>query len=248
MATATCGGSSQTATCTGTLTVGSSSSSGDGSTTGSFTDTRDNQTYNTVTIGSQTWMAENLNYNESSDSKCHSNNESTCTTYGRLYKWVTAMALPANCETTSCSSEISPKHRGICPAGWHIPSSSDWDVLIEYVHAAYGQTYSGDYSSTTAGKYLKATSGWNNYIDQNSWNSAVRSGNGEDKYGFTALPGGHGDPDGSFYGVGNHGFWWSTSEGSSSGVSCRSMRYNDEYVGVNNVVKSRLYSVRCIQN
>jgi len=64
--------------------------------------------YRTVKIGSQTWMAENLNCNTSS-SKCYDNDPANCTKYGRLYTWVDA--------------------KNVCPAGWHLPSSAEWTTL-----------------------------------------------------------------------------------------------------------------------
>ncbi len=77
-----------------------------------FTDSRDGKKYKIVKIGSQTWMAENLNY-KTSDSKCYDNNEANGDTYGRLYDWATA--------------------KTECPLGWHLPSNEEWDVLIDYV-------------------------------------------------------------------------------------------------------------------
>jgi uncharacterized protein (TIGR02145 family) len=95
--------------------------------------------------------------------------------------------------------------------------------------------------SSTAGKHLKATSGWN------------RGGNGEDTYGFSALPGGclkfSGDIS-SFIGVGNYGYWWSSSEYGNAGYFAyyRYMvfNYDDAYYEVNG--KSDLFSVRCVKD
>ncbi len=116
------------------------------------------QTYKTVKIGNQTWMAENLNY-KVKDSKCYDNKGSNCNKYGILYDWSTAMS--------------------VCPKGWHLPSNADWEELINYVeneNDCYG----------CAGTYLKATSDWNE--DGNGENtysfSALPSGIGNSDGSF----------------------------------------------------------------
>ena len=88
--------------------------------------------YRTVVIGTQTWMAENLNY-AVEGSKCYDNDPANCVKYGRLYDWSTAMGFPSSCNEDACSSQIQSKHRGICPSGWHLPSYDDWDILMDYV-------------------------------------------------------------------------------------------------------------------
>ena len=92
------------------------------------------QTYKTVEIGTQTWMAENLNYN-ATNSKCCGDNtggdgEGNCAQYGRLYDWETA--------------------KTVCPSGWHLPSNEEWTTLTNSVGG-----------SSTAGTKLKAINGWN---------------------------------------------------------------------------------------
>jgi uncharacterized protein (TIGR02145 family) len=115
-----------------------------------FCDERDGQKYVYVTIGegetAKTWMAENLNY-AASGSIC--GNSTSCDIYGRLYNWNTAMNYSASSTTNV---------QGVCPAGWHLPSQVEWDVLG---------------SNATE---LKAESGW------------YDNGNGTDDYGFSALP------------------------------------------------------------
>jgi uncharacterized protein (TIGR02145 family) len=180
--------------------------------------------YKTVKIGDQTWMAENLNY-AVEDSKCYDNQDSNCDTYGRLYKWTTAMNLPENCETTSCASQINAKHRGICPAGWHIPSNAEWAALFDAVS-----------DSSTAGKYLKATSGWN------------EGGNGEDTYDFAARPGGYGSFNGNFYNIGNFSRWWSSSEFGGQYAYNRGMNYDSDKAGWYDSNKDVMLSVRCVQD
>ena len=115
--------------------VPSSSSSSSVGYTGSYGSLDyEGQTYKTVVIGTQTWMAENLNY-AATGSKCGNsseglsdNNTTFCDTYGRLYNWSTA--------TT------------VCPPGWHLPSCPEWNTLKNYV------------GPSTAGTKLKAASGW----------------------------------------------------------------------------------------
>jgi uncharacterized protein (TIGR02145 family) len=203
--------------------------------------TLDNQTYKTAEIGNQVWMAENLNYNVN-NSVCYDNDNNNCNKYGRLYNWVTAMNLSANCGEDFCSNQISQKHKGICPSGWHIPNASDWDILMKYVQENNGSTYTSTGNASIAGKYLKAASGWNNDKGQN--------GNGEDKYGFMALPGGIGG--GGFFGgsdVGNVGNWWSTPEGVNGfNAYHRHMNYSNESASWSVTGKSYLRSVRCVKD
>jgi uncharacterized protein (TIGR02145 family) len=80
---------------------------------------------NSVTIGTQTWMAKNLNV-DVPGSKCYDNQKSNCDKYGRLYDWATA--------------------KTVCPFGWHLPSDDDWDVLV---NSAGGSSTAGKHLKAT---------------------------------------------------------------------------------------------------
>ena len=90
--------------------------------------------------------------------------------------------------------------------------------------------------SSTAGTKLKSTSGWYN------------NGNGTDQYGFSALPGGFGVSNGSFYNAGNYGRWWSATGYNAYYAWYRGIYYNLEYVYRNDYDKTYLFSVRCVQD
>ncbi len=195
---------------------------------GLLTDNRSNppQTYKTVVIGTQTWMAENLNY-AASGSKCYGDNsggdsQGNCVKYGRLYNWSTAM------NNSASSNNVPSGVRGICPDGWHLPSDAEWDALMTAVGG-----------SSTAGTKLRSATGWN-----------TKSGYipGTDDYGFSALPGGYGGSDGNFYNVGINDYWWSATEDNSYYAWSRDMYYDisDVYRSYSNM--SRLFSVRCLQD
>jgi len=116
----------------------------------------------------------------------------------------------------------------VCPRGWHLPSDVEWDILIKNVNPTCS-------SEKNCGKFLRATSGWGG------------TGNGTDTFGFSALPGGRGDLDGSFNSNGG-GDWWSASEKNSKNAYERHMCWCDEDITNTATGKSYLYSVRCLQD
>jgi uncharacterized protein (TIGR02145 family) len=126
------------------------------------------QTYKTIAIKTQMWMAENLNY-EVENSYCYENSADSCAKYGRLYTWAAAMDSAGVYSENSkgCGYDIrcsvKTPARGICPEGWHIPTSAEWQTLYSAIGGSfYGMQAKGfDY-----------------------WSSAT------DAYGFSALPAG----------------------------------------------------------
>ena len=189
------------------------------------------QSYKTVKIGEQVWMAENLNYN-APNSKCYGDytggdRQGNCAIYGRLYNWATAMA-------NSAGSNANPSGvRGVCPSGWHIPSDAEWNTLMKFVNPSC----TDNSSCAGAGKKLKANSPlWEN------------SGKGTDDFDFSALPGGHTNTAGNSNTVGYGGSWWSASEYDSGETSYRYISGNRESVDWYNVGKGIFFSVRCVQD
>jgi uncharacterized protein (TIGR02145 family) len=120
-----------------------------------FTDSRDNKVYRKVTIGGQTWMAENLNY-VANNSVCYENNADNCAIYGRLYNWETA--------------------KNACPAGWHLPSDAEWKTLTDFVG---GKGIAGTKLKSSTGWIEKKGKVTNDYLF-----SALPGGFGDSKDGF----------------------------------------------------------------
>jgi len=123
-----------------------------------FADNRDGKTYNKVTIGTQTWMAENLNYdvpNVTTD-VCYNNSADSCAKYGRLYDWATA--------------------KSACPANWHLPSDAEWMLLRSAVGGR----------SISATK-LKSSTGWNSSayakVGTDDYGFSALPGGGGNSYG-----------------------------------------------------------------
>ena len=133
-----------------------SDSSGDSPNT--MTDARDGQTYRTVKIGNQVWMAENLNYaylqpTDSLDSSsfCYNDSAKYCDKYGRLYTWSAAMDSVGKFSTNSegCGNgKVCTRTypvQGVCPDGWHLPTQAEWETLIEVA----GENGLGEYGFDT---------------------------------------------------------------------------------------------------
>ena len=176
---------------------------------GRMNDIEDNG-YKTVTIGTQTWMAENLRttkYNDGTPIDEVNDNSawSTLTTgaqcisksadnaeaiYGRLYNW------------------YAVNTGKLCPPGWHVPTEQDWMILENYL-IAHGFNYDPtDTTNNGIAKALAATTFWNGsyMFGTIGYNPAENN-----RTGFTALPGGIRYPDGGFNGVGEFGCWWTST-------------------------------------
>lgn len=110
---------------------------------GTLTDACDGRTYKTIQIGSQVWMAENLNYADSSvngsyylrgNNRCYNNDSTNCLKAGRFYTWTAAMNIDAKWKSAKTPEGlIQPIHQGICPEGWHVPNTEDWQELLDNI-------------------------------------------------------------------------------------------------------------------
>jgi uncharacterized protein (TIGR02145 family) len=200
-----------------------------------LTDDRDGTNYAVVRIGSQLWMAENLKYLPSvsemgtgsstnphyyvsgynSTDVAEAKGTANFAAYGVLYNWPAAM----NGETTG-------PVQGVCPAGWHLPSDSDWTALTDYLGGL-----------DVAGGKLKEA-GTAHWISPNT-------GAGNES-GFTALPGGY--RDAMFYELGYLGHWWSATENGPGTAWARHLKYNETEVTRGFVNTSLGYSVRCVKD
>lgn len=174
---------------------------------GNLTD-RDGNTYKTVKIGSQTWMAENLKV-RTEDSWCYKDMESNCQKYGRLYSWDAAKVA--------------------CPAGWHLPGKGEFEALFFAVG-----------SEDVAGKKLKSTSGWDEYEG--------KSGNGDDAFGFSALPAGHRYYNGDYNDEGLNANFWSSTENSSDFAYDMYLNFLSDKAYLDFNTKDFGFSVRCLKD
>ena len=203
-----------------------------GGQTGTVTDI-DGNVYNTVTIGTQVWMKENLKnikYNDgiaiplvtvnsawaalTTPGYCWYNNDAASykATYGAMYNWYTVNT------------------GKLCPTGWHVPTDSEWTTLTTYLGG-----------ESVAGGKLKETG-------TTHWQSPNTGATNES--GFTALPGGQRNHNGTFWVVGSDGNWWSSTEISTNDAWFRYMSYLYSYVGKESwgFYKQEGFSVRCLKN
>ncbi|MCK9333645.1 MAG: fibrobacter succinogenes major paralogous domain-containing protein, partial [Candidatus Cloacimonetes bacterium] len=213
---------------------------------GTSTVTYDGVTYNTVQIGSQCWLKENLRttkYNDNSSIPevtdastwtsttsgaycCYDNNPSNCDTYGALYNW------------------YAVNTGKLCPSGWHVPSDAEWDTLTNYL-SANSQYWCGSNSSYIA-KSLASTTLWNTHTGTCTVGNDLSANNST---GFSALPGGYrNSSDGSFYYLSYYGYWWSSTENGASYAWFRSLNYNNANASRSSFNKRFGLSVRCLRD
>lgn len=116
-----------------------------------------------------------------------------------------------------------PTAKNVCPTGWHLASDTEWTELTNY-------------AGSNPGSKLKAATGW------------ADNGNGEDKFGFSALPGGYHGSDGKFERMGGGAYFWTSTENTSSDAYGRGMASDNGNTGRGYDDKRVGYSVRCIKD
>lgn len=204
----------------------------------SMTDSRDGEVYAIVTIGTQTWMAENLRYDVPTIALMDTVNPANPSAkYGRLYHWETLM----NGEAASSSSPSGVQ--GLCPNGWHVPSDDEWNTLEIYL----GMDPSSASLTNSRGTHaaaMKSVSGWSN-------------NNGTNSSGFNALPAGECEyPTPVFDHLGEIAYFWSTTEHSAAYSFKRFLKsegavsYPAGVVGMYRGTEAKhiAYSCRCVQD
>ena len=186
--------------------------------------------YKKVTIGTQTWMAENLNY-QTENSWCGGGSgttEGNCETYGRLYTWATAVGRDESTCGKGYECDLDTGDvQGVCPDGWHLPSRTEFVALIT---AVGGQS--------KAGKKLKGTTLW----------IAEDGIANEDAYGFSALPAGEKYYYGDFSDAGDIANFWSATQYNEDGAYFIIMYNNADNAVLQYFYKYFAYSVRCLEN
>ena len=223
---------------------------------GPFIDARDSKAYNAVQIGTQCWMADNLDYstngsfingtlNQNNDAivekYCYNNLPANCTDYGGLYQWAEALGIPSAYNTTNFN--VPPGNiQGICPLNWHIPSDQEWCILENFLESPINCNAWTWNRGNHIGEYLKESGNAH-------WNSFPSILPATNSSGFTALGGGAKTPSG-FLELKEHGHWWATQEHNASGASFRHLFYFNNEIGRGGAGAAKVHghSVRCIRN
>ncbi|MBP5650378.1 MAG: fibrobacter succinogenes major paralogous domain-containing protein [Bacteroidales bacterium] len=212
----------------------------------------DNNTYNTVQIGNQCWMKENLRtthyangvnipmgstYSNTSPYRYSpDNNSSNVSTYGYLYNW------PAVMHGASSSASNPSGVQGICPTGWHVPSDAEWTQLTDYVG---NQTqYRCDSIRENIAKVLASTTGWNSSSNTCAVGNNPSTNNAT---GFSALPAGYYN-HGNYGGLGNVAQFWTTTDFSGDSKYGRDFFNSYAIVDIYFYEKYRGFSVRCVRD
>jgi uncharacterized protein (TIGR02145 family) len=203
-------------------------------------DLRDGQSYSTVLIGTQCWMAENLNIgtmltgsgnqtdNDTIEKYCYNDSTSNCDTYGGLYQWDEIMGY-----------DTTEGIQGICPTGWHLPTDAEWKTMEMALGMSQSEADKSSWRGTDEGGKMKETG-------TTHWASTNKGATNTS--GFTALPGGYWY-NGS-HNLTNSANLWSSSEYNynSSEGRFRSLSFDEARVNRSHYEKTFGSSVRCLRD
>ena len=212
----------------------------------------DGNIYNTVIIGNQCWMKENLRTTHYADgvsinlgdSRSNTipymyypnNNAANVFTYGYLYNWSAVMHGAAS------SSNNPSGVRGVCPTGWHVPSRDEWDQLSDYVSSTPEYMCNGN--TDFYAKALASTMGWANNDGAPCTIGCLPSEN--NATGFGALPAGA--YDGSYYAFTSRAIFWCATEIGEYWAWGISLSHYNYFMDHGNDTKYVSYSVRCLRD
>ena len=213
---------------------------------GSITDQEGN-VYKTIVIGTQEWMAENLNtsiycnghaittglsdstwlynmFNQEGAWAYYNNDESYACPYGKLYNWY------------ACLDD-----RRLCPLGWHVPNDSDWNILINLLDST---AVGGYYPENLAGGMMKTMG--TVQAESGLWNGANEGGT--NSAGFSGAPGGKRNYDGYYDSIGGIGYWWSASDLDDPFAFYRKLSTFSSAAELNFWYRQSGLSVRCLRD
>jgi uncharacterized protein (TIGR02145 family) len=208
------------------------------------------ESYPTVQIGTQCWMAKNLNVgtmisgtsdqtnNSTLEKYCYNNNPANCSIYGGLYQWAEAVQYQNGASNTSSPSPaFGGNIKGICPTGWHVPSDGEFCTLTTFLDATVNCGATG-WSGTDAGGRMKSTSGL--------WFSPNTGASGNL---FNALPAGARDIRSATFRALTFDFnFWTSTENSNNGAWTRDAAFNLTQILRDLNYKDDGYSIRCIKD
>lgn len=199
------------------------------------------QTYHTIQVFNQCWLKENLNVGSMIDGTeemedddilekyCYNDSESNCDEYGGLYQWSEMMQY-----------EETAGGQGICPPDWHIPTDDEWIILAGSVDSQLSigdpSWYNSGYNGFDAGLNLKSEDGW------------LLEGNGNDSFGFLAVPSGQRISNGYFDGLKYKASFWSSSEDYPGSSWFRTLSYQDDGIDRSPQTNNWGKSIRCLKN
>jgi uncharacterized protein (TIGR02145 family) len=200
-------------------------------TSGTFIDSRDGNEYNWVQIGDQVWMAENLAYLPSVNMVADGS-EDAAGSYYYVYGYDGTNVAEAKATDNYATYGVLynwTAAMNACPDGWHLPSDAEWTELTDYLGG-----------ESVAGGKLKET-GTTHWASPNT--------GATNETGFTALPGGFRNINGTFNLVGYAGYWWSATEDNATYAWDRVMTYAaSSNVNRSSNNKEVGFSVRCVRD